>query len=103
MLINGCSTSAVQKPIILTNSQLECKDKPPLPGPEFIERDEEGRLTKEAERIQSLFLTGMEYAYDDCRDQLSELKTYLNVQGAEITDVPLETPDSEKSGPFGLW
>lgn len=85
------------KPIILTQSQIECKDNPTPPSEEYMPRNEEGLLTKDAERVVALYMTRQKFVIDDCKSQLSELGTVLKVQGATITNVPPKIEENKPS------
>lgn len=54
-------------------------------------------MSEEAQdRSVALLIVGMEFALDDCKDQLYEMKTVLKIQGVTITDTLIEDPERGK-------
>lgn len=92
MLLSGCVSTA-SNPIILTNSQFTCLDKPPVPPAVDIG-------SREGQILTGNYITRMELVVDDCKGQLLEVRDVIQVQGGTVTDTLVE---EKRRGFLGLF
>lgn len=76
---------------MLASVQFQCQNEPKVP-------DLDDPETKDS--ALGIYLTRLQSSGQDCRDQLSELKNVLEVQGAVISDVRVIDTKERKRG---IW